>query len=383
MSQEDALNAIVASLCDAALDDSRWPAASALIDEVCGVEGNILVYGQDHSHHDVEIFLLRLLYRGERDDEIERDYMEFYYPYDERTPRVRQLPDSKVVHVRELYTTEELKSSPTYNEMMPRGRFQNSLNVRQDGPFGTRIAWGIGDPIDGRDWSSATLDTIERILPHLRQFVSVRQALVDAEALGASAAGLLENSRCCVIQLSRRGRIVGVNGVARDLLRKGDGLCDRAGMLHARLPGDDDNLQALLARALPRIGGRGIGGSMTVTRPSATPRLVVHVNPVEGGDTDFRPLGVAALVLVVDPMRRVRLDPGLVAEALGLTPTEGQVAAQLAEARTVREIAAATGRRESTVRWHVSRICNKLGISRQIELVQLVLSLATLPQPRV
>ena len=41
----NAFDRIVASLHEAALDDSRWPITSALIDEACGIEGNCIAIG--------------------------------------------------------------------------------------------------------------------------------------------------------------------------------------------------------------------------------------------------------------------------------------------------------------------------------------------------
>ena len=382
MSQHDDLSRIVASLSEAALDDTLWPATSALIDDACRVKGNYLLYGHGHSHDDAQIFFSRPYYRGQRCEEIEREYFDVYYPIDERVPRLRRLPDSKVVHVGNLFTSQELKTSPVYNEMLPRGDYQNSLNVRLDGPSGTRIVWGVADPISGGDWSLAQIELIEHILPHLRQYVSFRQALVDAEALGASLTGLLDNSRSCVIQLDWRGQIVAANDAAQDLLRRGDGLSDQGGILRAWSPSEDANLQRLLGRALPRFGSQGASGSMTVKRPSVLTRLALHISPLGDGRRDSCSLRVSALVLIVDPASRARIDPGLVVEVLGLTPAEGQVAVLLAEGKTVREIAVATGRRESTIRWHLHHICSKHGISRQVELVQLVLSLVGIPQSR-
>ena len=40
MSEQNAFERILASLYDAMLDDTRWPATSALIDEACGLTGN-------------------------------------------------------------------------------------------------------------------------------------------------------------------------------------------------------------------------------------------------------------------------------------------------------------------------------------------------------
>ena len=60
---------------------------------------------------------------------------------------------------------------------------------------------------------------------------------------GASVTELFDNSRFGVIQLDRRGRIVEANDRARDLLRCGDGLFDRQGLLSVWLPAEDADLQ--------------------------------------------------------------------------------------------------------------------------------------------
>ena len=275
-----------------------------------------------------------------------------------------------------------MKISPAYNEALPRADTQDSLNVRLDGPAGSRIVWVIADPVDGEGWSSERVEMIQRLLPHLRQFVRVRQALVEARALGSSLTALLENTRCGVIQLDRRGRIVAVNDRALDLLCKADGLTDRGGVLRATSVGDDAALQRILASALSTFARQGASGSTTVTRPLATPRLAVHVSPVGAGRTDSHPVHAVPVVLIVDPADRARIDPELVALILGLTPAESDVALRLAQGSTIRDIAAATGRKEGTIRWHTKQIFAKLNISRQVELVRLVQSLADLPKHR-
>ena len=201
-------------------------------------------------------------------------------------------------------------------------------------------------------------------------------------ALGRSVTELLDTTRTGVIQLDRGGRIVEANDAARALVRGSDGLTDRDGSLRAAAPADNDRLQALLARALPRFGEQGASGSMMVRRPSPLPRLAVHVTPVANPELNHRSRQVAALVLVVDPVERARIDPGLVEVALGLSPAETEIAVLLAEGRTTRQIASATGRRYSTVRTHLKHIFAKLGASRQFEVAQLVLALASLPASR-
>ena len=370
MSAQDAFEHILASLYEAMLDDTHWPATSALIDEACGIQGNGIMVGTGPKDA-VRALFVGLYYRGERREDWEREYLEVYHPIDESVPRFRQLPDSRLVHVTDLYTAEELKTSLTYNEALHLGSAQNSLRVRLDGPDGSHITWGIHDPVASGGWESSQLTLIKGLLPYIRQFVRVRQALVGAEALGASVADLLDTPRIGVIHLDRRGQIIEANDRARAILRHGDGLSDRGGELRARAPADHAHLEGLLAGALP-FAGVGVSGSMLLCRPSGVLPLVVHVKPVVGPQPDYGARRVAVLVLLVEPGRPSRIDPTLVATTLGLTRAESQIAVALAQGQTVREIARSTGRQVSSIHWHLKHIYRKLGVARQAELVQLV-----------
>ena len=382
MGQRDLFDRIVRAIPAAVLDDALWPACSALIDEACGIKGNMLVFGAGATNDDVVIHLARLLYRGERNEALERLYFRDYYASDERVPRFRALPDSRLVHVGDLYTDEEKRRSRAYNEALPMSHTQDCVSVRMDGPNGpgSRVVWSFADPVEGQGWSFAQTEMIERLLPHLRQYVHVRQALVDARALAATSAGLLANGRLGVVHLDRRGRIVEANDLAWALLRARDGLRDEDGLLRAMLPAEDARLQRLLVEALPVLGGTGAGRSMLVRRSKARFRLTVHVHPV--AETKEGPHGtrLGALVILVDPARRSRLDPDRVGPALGLTPSESRVAALLAQGSSIDTVAAEMGRSRTTVKWHVKHIYAKHGLTRQAELAHLVASLADVPQ---
>ena len=116
MSERDAFDRILALLHEAALDDAHWPTASGLIDATLRAHGNALVCGDGHTREDIQIYFAGFYYRGHRHRELERDYFEVYYPRDERIPRLRALTDSRLVHVTDLYTEEELHNSVTFNE---------------------------------------------------------------------------------------------------------------------------------------------------------------------------------------------------------------------------------------------------------------------------
>ena len=128
--------------------------------------------------------------------------------------------------------------------------------MRLDGPNGSRITWTAADPIDADGWSSSQIELLREFLPHLRQYVRVRRALADASALGESLTGLLDKTGIGIIHLDQSGRIVAANDPARDLLREGDALFDRGGLLGARSPKADAVFQRLIARAIPVSASR-------------------------------------------------------------------------------------------------------------------------------
>ena len=380
MNPLDAFDRILASLHQATLDDAHWPVTAALVDEAVGATGNSLTVSERFGD-DVRVCFTGLYRRGERRQDLEHLYFGVYYAHDERRPRLISAAAGQLIHAPDLYTQKELKTSPAYNEGARILGSQNGLNVRFDGPDGLHILWSTADPIGSDGWQSAQIALIGHLLPHVRHFVLVRQALAGAEALGAGLAALLDNDRIGAIHLDRRGRIVETNARALAMLRRGEGLCDRDGTLGAWLPGDHGCLQRLIGKALPAFGGETpAAGSMTVRRPSGQARLGLHVSPVGDAQADFGAPRVAALVLVVDPASRPRIDPCRVAATLGLTPAEARVSALLAEGRSVREIAAASGYQESYVRWLLKQVYKKQGLSGQVALVQRVLSADALPR---
>ena len=378
MTDQNAFERILASLHVAMLDDTRWPATSALIDEACGLKGNALWVGEGPMG-DRRVLACGSYYRGLRRTDLEREYLEVYHPINEAVPRQLQLPEGLLVQIKDLFTPEEKKTSRAYNEGLHRVKYQNGLSALLDGPGGARMTWTLADPAATDGWGASQITMVKGLMPHIRQFVRVRQALVRAQTQNTTLTALLDNSRIGVLHLDRGGRVLAANAPAADILRLGEGLLDRGGALQAWLPAENDRLQKLLGGALPAFRSDPlVGGSMTLRRPSGRV-LLVHVSPVGNSEGDFGARRVAALVLAVDPARRPRVDPARLREAFGLTASEGRVTALLAEGRPVLEIARLTGYQAGYVRLLLKRVYKKQGVSGQVALVPRVLAVAALP----
>ena len=374
---DDTFRRILESLHDAALDAARWPAAAALIEEGCGAAGSLLLVADRSAGGPLaRVDFVRLSLRGERRDDLARSYLEEFGGRDEGVPgRLRERLAGTLAHLPDLYTAEERRTSPAYNEGWGDRQGENGLITHFDGLDGLRVYWAVGNPDGKHGWGSAESSLAESLVPHIRHLVRVHQALAAAQAAGAGLAGLLDHGGIGVVHLDRGGRVLAANDAALALLRRGEGLGERDGGLHAALPAQDGRLQRLLRRALPGSGGGPpAGGSITIERPLLRSRLALHVHPVDAAQDDFGARRTAALVLVVDPGRRARIDAGRLAALLDLTRSEARVSALLAEGRSVREIAAAAGYKESYVRWLLKQVYGKLGLSGQVALVQRILA---------
>lgn len=375
MSQRDTFGRLIESLNRSILDDRHWPATSGLIDAACGTTGNRLVVGTDTADG-VQLDFVSFNQRGERRADLERLYFERYYGIDERVPRLRRLADGQLAHVRSLYTERERKASVTYNEVVLPHGLGDSLNVRLHGPAGLRLAFLVGNTVEPGGWTSTQIDTVRAVVPHVRQFARVRQALATARALGSSMAELLHTNGIGIAELDRRGRIGACNDLARGLLRRADGLRDEDRFLRAALPADDARLQRVLASALPAAGSPAVGGATSMARPSQGPPLVVSVTPVAARDDGW--LGCAAALVLVETAERhpPRIAPRRLGAALGLSPEQARLAVAVAQGRSVRDIAEAAGSTENAVRMRLKRIYRRAGVPGQPALVRLVLSAA-------
>ena len=269
MAEQNPLPSAIEALHQAAFDDTYWSQASRLIDESCGSKGNFLVIGDNSADDTVQITLARFFYRGERHDDWEQRYFKSLYKIDERIPRLRQLPLGKLVPIRSLYSEKERKDSPVYCDEMPRAETEYGLNARMELPDGARITWQFANPVDGSEWSSQQVTMINRLMPHVTHFARVRRALIAGQALGQSLEALLGNDRIGIVHLNRRGRITNANDTALEELTTPHGLIDAEGYLKAANKFENESLQSLITRAMPALGRRGHGGSISLSRPTS------------------------------------------------------------------------------------------------------------------
>jgi DNA-binding CsgD family transcriptional regulator len=216
----------------------------------------------------------------------------------------------------------------------------------------------------------------QTLRPHLQRALVLHYQFgtLHAQSLGWRAA--LDAFDHAVFGLDPAGTVVLSNRQAEAIASAADGIKAVQGRLRAAEPSCDRQLQKLISEAIAAGTGNGLssGGSMLLERRSENPLLRVTVTPFRSPMVLGSPT-IAALVFVSDPAKAPLSRSAMLRALYGLTPAEGRVADLLAQGREIREAADRLGITQETARLHVKRILGKTGVSRQAELVRLMLGL--------
>ena len=358
---------LIEQVYESVFDDAAWFDVTAALDGMLDIQGHHVAL-IDQTRADPHLVFSRLYLDGAPADDIEEEYLRDYFAIDERIARTPQLPLGEPIDNRQCFTGEELRTSATYNEFLRRVNGTNQVCVRLPGTGSESDVWALTRRRP-RSFETSELDLLRRLGRHMGRMVHMRRALATVDALGMSLAQTIDRAAAGVFLLDRTGRIVECNDRARELLAAEGGLRDDHGLLGAKSPNAHRALRAAVRDA---AAGRAPTVS-AVQIPHADPGrwVVAHVGHVP---RTVRALGAAVLVVVRDPWATRKMDPALVQHAFGLTAAEAEVAALLAEGRTVGEIAEQRFRTVASVRWHLKQVYAKTGLRGQADLVGALLA---------
>jgi len=308
--------------------------------------------------------------RGER--RFESAYRERFFASD---PFVN-LPEGEVVTLADLLPGAALRRTAFYRQLLaPAGvRQVMGVDLAAHGLAARlRISRGPRTP----RFSRAERAVLAALVPHARRALRLYARTAHAESERDAYSDRLALG---VLLLDARGRVVSRNAASERLERSGAGIDVRDGRPSAATPEDTRVLRNAIERALAaREPNAPALVEALQLRGRAGAAFGVLLRPLAREAASAGKPRPALALFFGDPATREEIPIDTLRGLFAFTAAEARLAAQLAAGASLDTAAAQLAIARNTARAHLRSIFEKTGVSRQAELVRLILrSVATL-----
>jgi DNA-binding CsgD family transcriptional regulator len=377
---DEAYDALLGSLYQSPLDDAPWEGFLARLLEATGAmvvsltlrlpragdTGLILNHLRPYTTRGGMTFS-----RADPRDWPSTAYREQFFALD---PFV-DLPPLRVVSLHELLPGEELERSEYYRQFLEPAGIRDILAADAREPGGMearlRISRGPDDPAFG----AAERVLLDRLMPHMARVLAISARLARSESERALYAGAVDQLAVGSIILDGRGRVIGTNAVATTLLGQADGMRLVDNELRFSDAQTGRQLQQVLAKVLEAHlrGAPAVVEALRVRRPSGKADFGLVVRPVPRSAWSEGQSSPTVAVFVSAPEVQTPTSEQLVRQLFDFTPAETRLALRLAGGQSLSEACEELGISPHTGRAHLKTIFAKSGVTRQAELVRLIL----------
>lgn len=183
-----------------------------------------------------------------------------------------------------------------------------------------------------------------------------------------------------VVILDHSGKIIRASDAANRFLEARDGLQIQANRLRATSAKEDRDFQIAIKAAMQGDASADAPASrgLSLTKQSGSRNLGVIVRPIRANKDSAAAANSAVAVYIRDPETNPEVEGELVRQLFDLTPAEAAVARRLTAGLSLEDAATSLDISRNTARAHLRSIFSKSGITRQTELVRLVLNSAVI-----
>ena len=214
------------------------------------------------------------------------------------------------------------------------------------------------------------------LLPHLKQAVHLRSHLDLIESERRLFAGTIDRMQVGTVTLDEKGAILSINDEAKAILGEKDGIRLVGGALQVDYREENAELQRLTALALARHSGHAptVIEAIAITRPSGRGKLSALIRMLPEGEWSEGKGQPRVAIFLRNPEQKGQGSLDVIRRLFELTHAEASLALLLANGLTLDEAAEQLNVRRNTARAHLRAIFSKMGVTRQTELVRVVLN---------
>ncbi|MRW93344.1 helix-turn-helix transcriptional regulator [Duganella sp. FT80W] len=226
-------------------------------------------------------------------------------------------------------------------------------------------------------YTQAELAMMRELMPHFQSAIALHRRLHQLKVLSESATEALERMFCGVILLDAQGQVLHATRRALAMIDSSLLLtCIPNRRLSCLRSADNAQLQKILQRACGIGAGKmpqvDAGGSMRILRSDRS-YLQILVTPLPSWSSPFGVNGTAA-VFLTDSAAEPRSLSATLCKLYQLTEAEARLTEALVNGCTLQEYADKRQLSLNTIRTQVRAAAAKIGVTRQSDLVRIVLT---------
>ncbi len=231
----------------------------------------------------------------------------------------------------------------------------------------------LSDP----DFDAEETALLDIVAEHLRRGIARSQRICANEIERALYSSVMDKLSVGVVVLDLSGHIMNCSPKAEETLAARDGLQIQAGRLRATNAHEDRELQAAIKAATQAAAGGSAPAArgLALTKLSGNRTLGVIVQPTPDVKSGRQGATPTIAIYIRDPEANADVDSNLVRQRFDLT-AEAAVARRLTAGLSLEDAATSLDISRNTARAHLRSIFSKSGITRQTELVRMLLNSA-------
>lgn len=285
------------------------------------------------------------------------------------------LPLDKVIALEDILPDKDLVTSDYYLHYLKPINLFRILGVDTSEPGGMLARLRFSRRASEPRFKATERQLLTLLTPHLSRAIEIYAKLNRMTSERDLYAGAVNQLSVASIILDEQGRMLTTNAVGRALLDQGEGLSLRDGHLHI----EGRNINKELQEALTSIIREQLHGETSMVRALRVPRpggrsdLGLVVRPVPASQWSEGQVSPSAAVFISDPDLQESTSRPILGALFELTPAEANLATLLARGLNLAQVSVAQNISQHTARAQLKSIFAKTGVSRQAELVRLVL----------
>lgn len=291
-----------------------------------------------------------------------------------RLATLLEQPLGVVVADHEIISPEERSSSPLYQDLFTRLDCPYGVAARLHGTGDVRVLVAALRSSKQGPAGPEDKQQMQALLPHVEGALRVQTALEGQGALMAVRS--FEALSMAALLCNAWGRVVGLTPAAERLIQRGRPLRLSGGQLTAGDGASNMALQNALRAACSDGAAEDLAsrGSLVFTdADGGTRRVDIAPLPLQGAPLR---LGAVAVVAISDTLPQPKTTE-LLRRTFGLTKAEAEVAMDVADGLSAKDIGDRRGVSASTVRVQVQAVLQKTGLRKTSALASLVVRLAS------